>query len=290
MAKVHVLRQKAYSRSGAGGLVNFVLLLILAAMMALPMAFTVVNAFKPISELFIFPPKLWVSNPTLANFQGIAGVLRESIVPLERYILNSVIITGLGVVGQVVIASLAAYVLAKEEFPGRAFFNSTIVLALMFNGAVTQIPSYIVMAKVGLVNTLGALILPTFCSTVGLYLMRQFMEQMVHDAILEAARIDGAGELHIFFKIVMPMCKPAWLTLIILAFQGAWGNTGGLFIYDEQLKTLPYAMQNVMSSGIIARAGISSATALLLIVPPLAAFILSQSNILETMTASGMKD
>lgn len=290
MAKLRVLRQTPYNRSGAGGIVNFVLLLILAAMMALPMAFTVVNAFKPISELFIFPPRLWVSNPTLSNFMGIAGVLRESVVPLERYILNSVIITVVGVVGQVIIAALAAYVLAKEQFPGRAFFNGMVVLSLMFNGAVTTIPSYIVMAEIGLVNNFLALILPTFCSSVGLYLMRQFMEQMIHDAILEAARIDGAGEVHIFFRIVMPMCKPAWLTLIILAFQGAWGNTGGMFIYDEQLKTLPYALQNVMGGGIIARAGISSATALLLIIPPLTAFIVSQSNILETMSTSGMKD
>ncbi len=290
MIKLRVLRQTPYNRSGTGGFVNFCLLLILAAMMALPMAFTVVNAFKPISELFIFPPRLWVSNPTLSNFKGIAGVLRESVVPLERYILNSIIVTGVGVAGQVIIAALAAYVLAKEQFPGRAFFNSMVVLSLMFNATVTSIPSYIVMTKIGLVNNLLALILPTFCSSVGLYLMRQFMEQMIHDAILEAARIDGAKEIQIFFRIVMPMCKPAWLTLIILAFQGAWGNTGGMFIYDEQLKTLPYALQNVMGGGIISRAGISSATALLLIIPPLTAFILSQSSILETMTASGMKD
>lgn len=290
MAKIRVLRQTPYNRSGAGGLVNFFLLLILAALMALPMAFTIVNAFKPINELFIFPPKLWVSNPTLANFKGISGVLRDSVVPLGRYIINSVVITGVGVAGQVIIAALAAYVLAKEQFPGRGFFNSVVVLSLMFNGAVTSIPSYIVMAELGLVNSLWSLILPTFCSSVGLYLMRQFIEQMVHDAILEAARIDGAGELRIFFRIVMPMCKPAWLTLIILAFQGAWGNTGGMFIYDEQLKTLPYALQNIMSSGVIARAGISSATTLLLIVPPLTAFIVSQSNILETMSTSGMKD
>ena len=282
--------QSAYARSNAGGMFNLLFLAVFAAVMALPMVYTVTNAFKPLDELFIFPPPLWVSNPTWNNFAGISSILRESWVPLGRYVLNSVFITLGGVIGQVVFASMAAYVLAKEEFPGRKLLNQVVVLSLMFNGTVTAIPGYIIMAEMGIVNTHWALILPACASSLGLFLMRQFMEQMVPTTVLEAARVDGAGELRIFFRIVMPMCKPAWLTLIILSFQSLWGNTGGMYIYDEALKTLPYALQNIISGGTIARSGVSSAVALLLIIPPLVTFILSQSNILETMSTSGMKD
>lgn len=282
--------QSRYARSNFGGIVNFLMLTIFALVMALPMVFTVSNAFKPLEELFVFPPSLFVKNPTLNNFAGISSILRESWVPMGRYILNSVTITLLGVCGQVLFASLAAYVLAKEVFPGSKILNKVVVMSLMFNGTVTSIPTYIIMSNMGIVNSHLALILPACASSLGLFLMKQFMEQMVHTTILEAARVDGAGELRIFFKIVMPMCKPAWLTLIILSFQALWSNMGGLYIYDEELKTLPYALQNIMSGGTIARSGVSSAVALLLIIPPLITFILSQSNILETMGSSGIKE
>ncbi len=285
-----IAHQSSYARSNFGGIVNLLLLGIFAAAMALPMVFTVANAFKPLEELFIFPPTLYVKNPTLNNFAGISSVLRESWVPTGRFIINSVVITAFGVLGQVIFASLAAYVLAKEVFPGSKLLNKLIVLSLMFNGTVTSIPTYIIMANLKIVNTHLALILPACASSLGLFLMKQFMEQMVHTTILEAARVDGAGELRIFFQIVMPMCKPAWLTLIILSFQSLWGNMGGLYIYDDELKTLPYALQNIMSGNTIARSGVSSAVALLLIIPPLVTFILSQSNILETMGSSGIKE
>ncbi len=282
--------QSRYARSNFGGIVNFLVLTIFALVMALPLVFTISNAFKPLEELFVFPPSLFVKNPTLNNFAGISSIIRESWVPIGRNIINSFTITLFGVCGQVLFASLAAYVLAKEVFPGSKVLNKIIVLSLMFNGTVTSIPTYIVMSNMGIVNTHLALILPACASSLGLFLMKQFMEQMVHTTILEAARVDGAGELRIFFQIVMPMCKPAWLTLIILSFQALWGNTGGMYIYEEELKTLPYALQNIMSGGTIARSGVSSAVALLLIIPPIIMFILSQSNILETMGSSGIKE
>lgn len=285
-----IANQSAYARSNFGGIVNLIVVTAFAAVMALPMVFTVSNAFKPLEELFVFPPKLWVENPTLNNFAGISSILRESWVPVGRYVLNSVAITALGVFGQVIFASLAAYVLAKEVFPGSKMLNKIIVLSLMFNGTVTSIPTYIIMAKLHVVNSHLALVLPACASSLGLFLMKQFIEQMVHTTVLEAARVDGAGELRIFFRIVMPMCKPAWLTLIILSFQSLWSNMGGLYIYDEELKTLPYALHNIISGGTIARSGVSSAVALLLIIPPLVTFVISQSNILETMGSSGIKE
>ncbi len=282
--------QSRYARSNFGGILNFLVLTIFALVMALPLVFTISNAFKPLEELFVFPPSLFVKNPTLNNFAGISSIMRESWVPIGRNIINSFTITLFGVCGQVLFASLAAYVLAKEVFPGSRVLNKIIVLSLMFNGTVTSIPTYIIMSNMGIVNTHLALILPACASSLGLFLMKQFMEQMVHTTILEAARVDGAGELRIFFRIVMPMCKPAWLTLIILSFQALWGNTGGMYIYEEELKTLPYALQNIISGGTIARSGVSSAVALLLIIPPIITFILSQSNILETMGSSGIKE
>lgn len=282
--------QSSYSRSNFGSIFNFLFLTVLAIAMALPMVFTISNAFKPLDELFVFPPRLWVVNPTLNNFSGISSILRDSWVPLMRYIINSVVITLVGVIGQVIFASMAAYVLAKEKFPGSNLLNSVVVISLMFNGTVTVIPGYIVMTKLGIVNTHWALILPACASSLGLFLMRQFMEQMIPTTIIEAARIDGSGELRIFFQVVMPICKPAWLTLIILSFQSLWGNAGGMYIYSEAKKTLPSVMQNIISGGTIARSGVSAAVALLLIIPPLVTFIISQSNILETMSTSGMKE
>ena len=282
--------QSRYARSNFGGIVNFLVLAIFALVMALPLVFTISNAFKPLEELFVFPPNLFVKNPTFDNFSGISSIVRESLVPIGRNIINSITITFFGVCGQVLFASLAAYVLAKEVFPGSKILNKVVVLSLLFNGTVTSIPTYIVMSQMGIVNSHLALILPACASSLGLFLMKQFMQQMVHTTILEAARVDGAGELRIFFRIVMPMCKPAWLTLIILSFQALWGNTGGLYIYEDELKTLPYALQNIMSGGTIARTGVSSAIALLLIIPPIIMFIISQSSIVETMGSSGIKE
>ena len=282
--------QSRYARSNFGGIVNFLVLAIFALVMALPLVFTISNAFKPLEELFVFPPNLFVKNPTFDNFSGISSIVRESLVPIGRNIINSITITLFGVCGQVLFASLAAYVLAKEVFPGSKILNKIVVLSLLFNGTVTSIPTYIVMSQMGIVNSHLALILPACASSLGLFLMKQFMQQMIHTTILEAARVDGAGELRIFFRIVMPMCRPAWLTLIILSFQALWGNTGGMYIYEDELKTLPYALQNIMSGGTIERTGVSSAIALLLIIPPIIMFIISQSSIVETMGSSGIKE
>lgn len=278
-----------FSRSTLGNIMNLLFLLIVAAFMAIPVVYTISNAFKPLNELFLFPPKLFVRDPTLDNFLGINSIMRQSWVPLMRYVLNSAVVTGIGVLGQIVFASLAAFVLSREEFPGRNMLNKVVVFSLMFSGGVTAIPNYIIFAKLGMINSHLSLILPAFCNSLGLFLMKQFIDQMVPMTLLEAARIDGAGELRIFFRIVMPLCKPAWLTLLIFSFQSLWSTTGGTYIYDEQLRTLPSALTTMINVG-IARAGVSAAVALLLIIPPILTFILSQSNILQTMASSGMKD
>jgi ABC-type glycerol-3-phosphate transport system permease component len=281
-------RGKRINRSFLGSFFLFLFLAVFGAFMALPLVFAINAAFKPLDEIFLFPPRLFVRNPTLDNFVDLVELLGNSWVPFTRYIFNTVFITGMGVLGHVLFASAAAYPLAKHKFPGRTVLFQIVVLSLMFSPAVTAIPNYMVMSWLGFVDTYWAVILPAFAYSLGLYLMKQFMEQ-IPDALLEAAKIDGASEYRIFWSIVMPNVKPAWLTLIILVFQILWGTDGNGFIYSEQLKTLHFASNQIIQGG-IARAGVGAAVALILMSVPITIFIFSQSRIIETMATSGMKD
>lgn len=266
----------------------FAFLAAVGAFMALPLVYAINAAFKPLDEIFLFPPTLFVRNPTTSNFTDLMNLLGSSWVPFSRYIFNTVFITGMGVVGHVLLASAAAYPLAKFNFPGKNILFTTVVLSLMFSSQVTSIPNYIIMSWTGLIDSYWAVIVPAFAFPLGLYLMKQFMEQ-IPDSLIEAAKIDGATEYRIFWTIVMPNVKPAWLTLMILLFQALWGTDGNGFIYSEQLKTLHYASNQIIQGG-IARAGVGAAVALILMSVPIALFVISQTRIIETMATSGMKD
>jgi ABC-type glycerol-3-phosphate transport system permease component len=266
----------------------FVFLAFVGAFMALPLVYAINAAFKPLDEIFLFPPTLFVRNPTMSNFVDLMTLLGNSWVPFSRYIFNTVFITGMGILGHVTLASAAAFPLAKHQFPGKTILFTLVVLSLMFTPAVTSIPNYMIMSWLGFVDTYWAVIVPAFAFPLGLYLMKQFMEQ-IPDALLEAAKIDGASEYRIFWQIIMPNVKPAWLTLIILLFQMLWGTDGNGFIYSEQLKTLHFASNQIIQGG-IARAGVGAAVALILMSVPITLFIFSQSRIIETMATSGMKD
>ena len=279
---------KAY-RSIGGNIGTFIFLLIIALFMLLPLVFVVSSAFKPLSELFIFPPKLFPMNPTLDNFKDLSSLLGDSWLPFSRYVFNSLAVTVIGTFGNIIFSSMAAYVLSKHDFPGKNILFRTVVLSLLFSTVVTGIPNYIIITKLHMINTVWALILPLLPSSLGLFLMKQFMDQMIPDTLLEAARLDGAGENRIFFSICLPLVKPAIMTLLIYSFQGIWNSTGGSYIFDEKLKTLPTALNNIITSG-ISRTGVSSAVSLLLILPPIAVFLFAQSNVLQTMATSGMKD
>ena len=279
---------KAY-RSIGGNIGTFIFLLIIALFMLLPLVFVVSSAFKPLSELFIFPPKLFPMNTTLDNFKDLSSLLGDSWLPFSRYVFNSLAVTVIGTFGNIIFSSMAAYVLSKHDFPGKNILFQTVVLSLLFSTVVTGIPNYIIITKLHMINTVWALILPLLPSSLGLFLMKQFMDQMIPDTLLEAARLDGAGENRIFFSICLPLVKPAIMTLLIYSFQGIWNSTGGSYIFDEKLKTLPTALNNIITSG-ISRTGVSSAVSLLLILPPIAVFLFAQSNVLQTMATSGMKD
>ncbi|QGG55242.1 carbohydrate ABC transporter permease [Paenibacillus sp. B01] len=282
------LRRKRVNRSLGGTISLFALLVLFGCFMILPLVYAVNNAFKPLDEIFLFPPTLFVRNPTLNNFVDLFALMGNSWVPFSRYIFNTVFITGAGILGHVVLASAAAYPLAKHQFPGKKAMFGIVVLSLMFTPAVTAIPNYMILSWLGLIDTYWAVIVPAFAYSLGLYLMKQFMEQ-IPDSLLEAAKIDGASEYRIFWTIVMPNVKPAWLTLVILQFQILWGTDGNGFIYSEQLKSLHFAAGQIVAGG-IARAGAAAAVALILMSVPITMFIFSQSRIIETMATSGMKD
>lgn len=283
-----IVRGNRVNRSRVGTIALFLIMLVFALFMALPMIIIIGNAFKPLDELWVFPPKLWPSHPTMNNFRDMFSVLSDSWVPFLRYFFNSFFITAVGTAGHIVLSSMCAYPLAKKRFPGRNLIFNMIVLSLMFNGVVTRIPNYIIMAKIGWVDSHFSLIVPAFGSSLGLYLMKQFIEQLP-DALLEAARIDGASQWKIFWHIVMPNVKPAWLTLILLSVQSLWGTGSSIFIYKEELKTLPYALNLILASG-ISRAGVGAAVTFIMMLVPVSIFLFSQSNIIDTMASSGIKD
>ena len=280
---------KKVNRSPFGDMGIFIFLLAFGLFMSLPLVYAVNNAFKPFDELFMFPPKFFVRNPTTENFSDLFTIMSSSWVPFSRYLFNTVFVTLLGTVGHIFLSSMAAYSLSKFVFPGGKLCFSIIVLSLMFSSQVTAIPNYLIMSRLGWVDTHWSLIIPALGSSLGLYLMKQFMEQLIPDALLEAARIDGAGEFGIFFSIVMPLVKPAWITLTILSIQNLWGATGSVYIYSEKLKTLPTALNQIVASG-VGRSGVAAAVTVIIMIVPIITFLFSQSRILETMATSGMKE
>ena len=293
MQKVQKMRirnhQVVLNRSVGGDAGIFTFLAIMGFFMFLPMVYVIMQSLKPLDELFIFPPRFWVQKPTFGNFGSLFKLLGESWVPFSRYIFNTVFITAAGVFGNLFFSSLAAYALSKIPFPGRGGIFKTIRSSLMFTSTVTAIANFLTLSTLGLLDNHFAIIIPAWGSTLGLYLMKQFMDSSITDTVLESARLDGCSELKTFWVIAMPMVKPAWLTLIIYSFQGLWNAGASVYIYSEELKTLNYAIGQITSGG-IARAGASAAGTVIMMIVPITVFVISQSNIIETMGSSGMKD
>lgn len=281
------MKEKAINRSRSGNFFAFLLLAIFGVFIALPMYYSVINAFKPISELFLFPPRFVVYHPTLDNFAEILRVQSQSLIPVERYVFNSVFVTVVSTLGYILLASMAGYAMAKLKFPGKTVINRIIVFAILFRPEVTALPQYMLMAKTGMLDTFWALILPTMSTSFGVFLMTQFISA-IPDDVLEAARIDGAGEKYAFFKIVLPMMRPAWLTLMILTFISSWNVTGAQFTYSESMKMLPTMMQQINTGGII-RTGVTAAVSVLLMLPPIVIFLFCENSVVETMAYSGIK-
>ena len=290
MAKLRTRKHKVVLARSAGGDAGItVLLVIMGAFMFLPMVYAISQSLKPLDELWMFPPRFIVKSPTLKNFKDLFTLMNISWVPFSRYIFNTVLVSVAGTAGHLFLASLAAYALAKIKFPGRDFMFQMVQLSLMFNATVTAITSFILMSALGWLDSYLAIIVPAWASSLGLYLMKQFMDTNVNDSVLESARLDGAKELKIFWVIAMPMVKPAWLTLIIYSFQGLWNAGASMYIYSEQFKSFNYAIGQILAGG-IKRAGAGAASQVIMMLVPIIIFIISQSNIIETMGSSGMKD
>lgn len=288
--KKRVKHKKLYlNRSLGGNIAIWLMMTLIGLFMALPLVYSISSSLKPLDELWMYPPRFFVQNPTLKNFKDLFGMMSDSWVPFSRYVFNTLFVAVVGTVGHVIIASLCAYALAKHHFPGQNIIFKVIVLSLMFSTAVTQVPSFLIMTELHMINHLSALILPAFASSLGLYLMKQFMETSIPDALLESARIDGSTEWHTFWRIVMPLVKPAWLTLIIFSFQNLWNTGSNVLIQSEELKTLNYALTQIVSGG-IARSGTAAAATVVMMSVPIVIFVITQSNIVETMSTSGMKD
>ena len=293
MAKLAKLRTRKHrvvlNRSAGGDAGISFFLIVMGLFMFIPMLYAILQSLKPLDELWVFPPKFWVEEPTLNNYLDLFRLMNTSWVPFSRYIFNTVLISVVGTAGNLVLASMAAYVLSKMRFPGRSIMFELIVKSLMFNSTVGAITSFLIMTNLKLVDTYLAVIIPAWGSTLGLYLMKQFMESSVSDAVLESARLDGAKEFRIFLQIAMPMVKPAWLTMIVYTFQGLWNSGASIYIYSEELKTFNYAIGQILAGGIV-RAGASAASTVVMMLVPITVFVVTQSNIIETMSSSGMKD
>ena len=281
-------RAKLLNRSRAGNVLMFLFLAGFAVYSALPILLIFLQSVKPLNELFIYPPRFFVMNPTFDNFRQLSSLMSSTWVPFIRYIFNSVFVSVTGTVGHIVVASMCAYPLAKMNLKGGNVIFTIIVTSLMFAPTVSDIINYQTISTLGMLDNYLAIILPALGTSLGLYIMKQFMSQ-IPDALIESAHIDGASTFTVFWKIVMPNVKPAWLTLAIFSFQGLWSNANTTYIYREELKSLPYALNQIVGGGII-RAGAGAAVSVIILMVPLLLFIFTQSRIIETMSTSGMKE
>ncbi|MBP5305456.1 MAG: carbohydrate ABC transporter permease [Lachnospiraceae bacterium] len=276
-------------RSRIGNGFTVFLLVVLGMMMAFPFYYTLIQSIKPSEELFQFPPRLYVIRPTGEHYTELFQLMSNMWVPFSRYLFNTLFISILGTLLHVFLAGMAAYPLAKHKFPGKDALFALILLGLMFVGQVTFLPTFIIIAKLNMLNTYWAYLLPSIGASLGLFLMMQFIEQLPN-ALLEAARIDGENEWGIYYKIVLPNIKPAALTVFIFQFVNIWNGLSKELVYDEQLKVVKVALEQISSSNLYARMGSGMAGSVLLMLPPIIIFILTQKNVVTTMTYAGIKE
>lgn len=278
-------------RISTGKIFRYAFVSLMMCFTVLPLVYVIVTAFKPDNELFVFPPKFFVRNPTLQNFSSLIGAFDSSSVPFLRYAFNSAVTTSAEVALTILFSAMAAYGLSKKKVIAGKFLFALIIAALSFPTHVTQVPNYIIAGALGLINTLAALVIPKIAVGYNLFLMKQFCEQ-IPDTLLEAARIDGAREWTVFSKLVFPMLKPAWATLIVLSFISNWNDYFSPLVYitDESLKTLPLIMSSISENGSMARVGSSAAATFLMTMPTILIFVIMQKQVIETMTHSGIKE
>ncbi len=292
MAKFHGTKINP-DRFSTGQIKFYLILLPVAIFMILPVIYVVNQAFKPIDELLLFPPRFLVQKPTADNFSDLWRTASTTGVPMTRYLFNSILVTILTVVLTIMITVSSAYVLSKKKLKANKVLLGINQAALMFVPIAVIIPRYFVITTTGMNDTMWAHIIPLLAMPVGLFLVKQFVDQ-VPDALIEAARIEGANDFKILTKIIMPLTKPAIATVAILTFQVVWNYTesSSLYISNETLKTFAFYLGSLTAraqGNAVAGIGMAAAASLILFIPNLIIFIIMQSNVMDTMGHSGIK-
>ena len=280
---------KRYTRSKAGNFFYVLFLVAFGLFSVLPLFYSIVTSFKPLDELLVFPPTFFVKRPTIGNYLVLPDLLSNLQVPLSRYVFNSIFVTVVSNFLYVIVAALAAFTLAKSNIRGKKVFFLVIQFALLFNTYTLSIPQYLIFSWMGIVDTYWVMILPYIASTMGVFLMKQYMEGAIPNALLEAARVDGAGPYRIFFQIALPIVKPCWLTLTLFGFRDIWASIPDGTIFNETLKTLPMIMSQITAGG-IARSGSAMAVTVIMMIPPILVYLISQSNVIAAMNSAGIKE
>lgn len=280
---------RRYTRSKAGNVLYFSILIFAGAFSVLPLIYCVITSFKPLEELLIFPPRFFVVRPTIANYSALPSLLNKLAVPMSRYIFNSVFIAAISTFFHVVAAAMAAFVFSKSRIKYKKVMFLIVQFTLLYNAYTLAVPRYLIFGAMNIIDTYLVYILPAIPSAMGCFLMKQYMDSSIPNVIMEAARIDGAGMGTIFWRIAMPMVKPAWMTLTLFAFRDMWSIVPAGTIFSEELKTLPQVMSTITAGG-IARSGSAMAATVLLMIPPIFVYAVTQSNVMETMSSSGIKE
>ncbi len=279
---------KRFTRTRAGNFFYTFFLVFFGAFSVLPMYYSVITSLKPLDELLVFPPRFYVVNPTFESYMTLPSLLDNLAVPLSRYAFNSIFISVLTTFLHVLVASAAAYVLAKTQIKGKALIFAIVQMSLLYNAYTLEIPRYLIYSTLGMIDTYLVYILPMIPSSMGVFLMKQFMDTNVPDPLIEAARIDGAGSFRIFWQIAMPNVKPAWLTLTLFSFRDLWSIMPSGTIFSEELKTLPFAASTIAQSG-ITRQGCAMAVTVIMMIPPILVYLISQRSVTQTMSSAGIK-
>lgn len=283
-----VSQSKRFTRSKAGNVVYVTFLVFFGLFSMLPLIYCVATSLKPLDELMIFPPRFFVRRVTWQNYMVLPSLLSNLKVPLSKHIFNSVFVSAVTTFLYVVCSTMAAFSLSKSDIKGRKVMFIIVQFALLFNTYTLAIPQYLIYSYLGIVDTYLVYILPMLAGTMGVFLMKQYMESSIPDALLEAAKIDGAGPFRIFWQIVLPMVKPCIMTLTLFGFRDVWSAVPNGTIFSETLKTLPMIMSQITAGG-IARSGSAMAVTVIMMIPPIAVYMVSQSNVLESMNSAGIK-
>lgn len=282
-------QSRRYTRSRVGNFFYIVFLLAFGLFSVLPLIYCVITSFKPLEELLVFPPRFFVVQPTWQNYADLPSLIASLRIPLSRYAFNSIFVTVAATLLYVIIASMAAFTLSKSDIRGKKAFFIIVQFALLFNGTTLSVPLYLIFSGLGILDSYWVMILPHIASSMGVFLMKQYMEGALPAALLEASEIDGASTVRTFWTIVMPIVKPAWLTLTLFGFRDVWSAIPDGTVFNESLKTLPMIMSQITAGG-IARQGSAMAVSVIMLIPPILVYLISQSNVIEAMSSAGIKE